>query len=83
MGRAANVKLSDWIKETMQRGLFPSASAVIRFLVIRTDIAGEHVSRTTIGMVARGGVLRNVQKANAISRATDGAVSPTEMLEQP
>lgn len=64
-------------------GAYGSKQDVIAHLVDVTTAAGEKVSRTTLASVAAGARLARLDKAGAISRATDGAVPVRELTREP
>lgn len=76
--RAGPPTLAEWISKSV----FASKEHAIRYLVMMTDLAGEHVSRTTISAVSRGLLLTDVRKAMAVSRATGGAVPLKKLVKQ-
>lgn len=70
-----------WALRGVQRGEWASIEAASLWLVAMTSARDEKVSRTTIAATMRGCKLRNLSKAQALSRATNGAVSVGDLMQ--
>ena len=77
-----NMRLGEWIKGQIEAGIYPGRKAAYRAISeVIASKGGETVSPPTVEHAAGGLLLNSYRKAKALSEATDGQVTITELCE--